>query len=927
MRIQVLGTLDVTDSDGVQLPILTQPKRLAVLVYLALARPKGEHRRDTLLAMLWPELDRERARTALNKAVHYLRSALGAEAVVRRGDERIGIDHALVESDAGRFEALLRDDPRGALELYRGELLPGFNLSDAPEFERWLDQERARLRHAAAGAAWGLAESAETRGDAVEAERWGRRAVAFDSLSESATRRLMSMLGRTGNRAGAVGAYREMRSHLSRELGLEPSAQTMALLAELSAPIATSALARPMPSGAAEVAAAEPVAADEPVSAAGVRLAAFQAFGSPAGAEIAAHLEHLLAARIEALGHPRLVAVEGGGTAVIEGRVAAFGDSVQTVLEIWHAGASRPIRVVAEGHATALMSLADDLARSVFISFCGDPERLRRAAAGSAGSLGALAAYLRGDAALRSCRFSQAVEALEEALRADPDFALAAYRLSSALAWRFDDAGAAAAARRAVDACGPLSRRNRTLLAANLELRNGRPGAAERACRTLQHGTPDDVEILHLLGKVLAAYNVGDGADVGEAREVFERVVAGQPDNVEAWLQLARIAAFSGDGPALTAVLERIPGRSAGEKDLELEVLHAFTTGDEAGVTRIIGRLRKASTLELTLVIANLADHTDLPRDPDSVERLVRLLTEPPHDSLARAWGQICLAYLHAAVGRGDRAAGALRSAARHHPPTSLVFRANFALLPGSSAGKGEMGDLVAELERWDAAAEPVVTDPVLVSQSRVYGTIRLYLLGMLRGRLGDHAGAAESVCALRGSPAPRPGATYEHLPHVLADAVEAFSHAATGRPEEAVERLEHCLEVQFGRTVVNNSPFHFRLHERYLHARLLHEVGRAGDALTAFRRFSGQCYHNVLYRGLADLGTAEVLESMGDTSGAELRRSRAHRWWTDPAVRQTMREIACAPVSRILSVDASLTPPAHAPPADPALSLALARS
>src|SRR5919205_360129 len=44
--------------------LLTQPKRLALLAYLAVATPRGFHRRDRLLGLFWPELDEERARAA-----------------------------------------------------------------------------------------------------------------------------------------------------------------------------------------------------------------------------------------------------------------------------------------------------------------------------------------------------------------------------------------------------------------------------------------------------------------------------------------------------------------------------------------------------------------------------------------------------------------------------------------------------------------------------------------------------------------------------------------------------------------------------------------------------------------------------------------------------------------------------------------------
>jgi pimeloyl-ACP methyl ester carboxylesterase len=37
--------------------VLAQPKRFALLAYLAAASPYGYHRRDTLLALFWPEAD------------------------------------------------------------------------------------------------------------------------------------------------------------------------------------------------------------------------------------------------------------------------------------------------------------------------------------------------------------------------------------------------------------------------------------------------------------------------------------------------------------------------------------------------------------------------------------------------------------------------------------------------------------------------------------------------------------------------------------------------------------------------------------------------------------------------------------------------------------------------------------------------------
>ena len=63
IELRTLGGLDLHDAQGRELRvILAASKRAALLTYLAVATPRGFHRRDTLLALLWPELDREHAR-------------------------------------------------------------------------------------------------------------------------------------------------------------------------------------------------------------------------------------------------------------------------------------------------------------------------------------------------------------------------------------------------------------------------------------------------------------------------------------------------------------------------------------------------------------------------------------------------------------------------------------------------------------------------------------------------------------------------------------------------------------------------------------------------------------------------------------------------------------------------------------------------
>ena len=77
IAFRTLGSLDLVDAGGQTLgAVLSGPKRAALLAYLAIARPRGFHRRDVLVALLWPELDQERARAALRHTLHHLRRSL-----------------------------------------------------------------------------------------------------------------------------------------------------------------------------------------------------------------------------------------------------------------------------------------------------------------------------------------------------------------------------------------------------------------------------------------------------------------------------------------------------------------------------------------------------------------------------------------------------------------------------------------------------------------------------------------------------------------------------------------------------------------------------------------------------------------------------------------------------------------------------------
>ena len=250
---RVLGALDVhaNGPDGSQ-SVLTQPKRLALLLYLALAEPRGFHSRERLMALLWPEADGASSRHSLRNALHALRQSVGDKAIVTRGEAYVGLDFSAFKCDALELRAhLAAQRVDEAVALWTGDLAPGFHVSGAPDFERWLDEQRDELRHALRAAAWKRARDLQGAGQSEIAAV--RRAVRLDPGDEPGGRWLMRLLAAGGDLGGALRVYQELADHFARELESEPLGETQALAAELRSGVgivrvpATSKVAAPAP--------------------------------------------------------------------------------------------------------------------------------------------------------------------------------------------------------------------------------------------------------------------------------------------------------------------------------------------------------------------------------------------------------------------------------------------------------------------------------------------------------------------------------------------------------------------------------------------------------------------------------------------------------------------------------------------------------
>ncbi len=217
-------------------------KMLAVLAFLALEG--GMQPRARLTALLWPELEETQARGNLRNILTYLRDALDGEAHVLIERHAIGLRDDTVRIDVRALERVSGMSPaqlEGVVRAHRGELLESFALPDAPEFEDWLATQRELLRQRFDAVLERLLELYESGDEPERALEIARRRLRLEPLNEVAHRQVIGLQLRLGNRGAALEAYRACQTVLRRELGVEPSPQTSALVAALEAGAAGSA--------------------------------------------------------------------------------------------------------------------------------------------------------------------------------------------------------------------------------------------------------------------------------------------------------------------------------------------------------------------------------------------------------------------------------------------------------------------------------------------------------------------------------------------------------------------------------------------------------------------------------------------------------------------------------------------------------------
>jgi len=911
LRLRTLGAIDLTDHDGRELRVvLQQPKRLALLAYLAVSTPRRFHRRDSLLALFWPDLDAEHARAALRRALYFLRQQLGEGVVGSRGDEELRVGDETIWCDATAFESALdAGDLAGALSLYQGHLLEGLYVAGAPEVEDWLDGARTRLRDRATDAAWRLAEAGETPPQA--AARWARRAVDLSPGDEQGICRLIALLSRQGDRTGALRAYEEFVRHLAAEYELEPSADLQKTMEGIR-------LRVDAPSH--QAVAVHPPAAGEQETATGlVAVMPFVVHGGAAYAYLAEGAMTLVSTALNGAGDlqtvdPLAVAAAVaqlpsrdessyaqlargfGAELLVEGSITEAGGRLRATAVLRCATEGRVVsRAEAERTGEAeLFDLVDDIVRQLLAARATGPEaHLARSASLTTSSIRALKAYLAAEREFHLGRHFEAIAGFEQAVAADATFALGHYRLAGALAAAAMIGPAREASARALEYLDRLTGRDRLLLQAQHAWLGGDAALAERHYDAAAVGNPDDLEAWFLLGDLMFHSNPYRGRSMVEAREPLERALRLDPRHVSTLVKLARIAALEGDDGLLDTLVSRVLELSpSSDQSLAMRALRAFTLRSEEDQRLVTAELRTARALSMAIAFTDVALYSgDLP----AATRFGRELARQARSDGLRGLAHLTLAHLELAQGRISAAWAELDRSAALAPAWTLEVRGLFAALPFLPPGAIDAGAIRAHLEAWDPAVVPPDPTFPLMLHDPIHGHLRAYLLGQIDARLDDiravHAGSE----ALAELPVPE-GA--EALVQRLARSLEGAGRELQCRPDEALRTVEGARgDVWYQWALA--SPFYAGGLDRFLRATWLEQVGRDDEALGWFGSIAERSAWELPFAAPSAFRMGKICERRGDAAGAARHYGRVVELWQDcdevlrPVVEEAARSSA----------------------------------
>jgi TolB-like protein/DNA-binding SARP family transcriptional activator/Tfp pilus assembly protein PilF len=235
IRIQLLAQFKVERSDGLLSDIAIKSKKgRALLAYLTFHLGKSLPR-ARLAALLWPDQPERVGRQSLRQILTELRDEIGPEFDQGISKEEIQLNPRLFEVDAAKFVECSKrpNDFEKAVSLYEGDLTSDLDIR-ANEFDDWLALERRKLHSLALEVFDAHARALDAHGKKEKALVVAERLLGLDPLRETTHRLIIALEAAVNGRGSALARADTFTKALSRQLGVSPEPETIALIAALA---------------------------------------------------------------------------------------------------------------------------------------------------------------------------------------------------------------------------------------------------------------------------------------------------------------------------------------------------------------------------------------------------------------------------------------------------------------------------------------------------------------------------------------------------------------------------------------------------------------------------------------------------------------------------------------------------------------------
>jgi len=571
----------------------------------------------------------------------------------------------------------------------------------------------------------------------------------------------------------------------------------------------------------------------------------------------------------------RGVSAQMGANYFILGRVEDRGGDL--VLEaVLHSSEGQPVsQAVVEGKPADLLRLLRKLSDQVQLRPLPPAEfetRLARLTRQTSRSLEALQAWLEGEQLLRRGHWDDVIGAFQRAVAADPEFALAHYRLGS-VADMVEPGLAEDSFQRALRFSDRLEPSERLLVRGRLAVQHGEWREAERLLTDATRQYPDNAEAWLQLGELYFHQNPLRARSPQEAADAFKQVLVNDPLNLEAMRHLADLAQMRGERAVVSRLTDRILALSDDPTTLAgYRLTQAWARSDRAAAEAVLASLHAQGTSKSLLRFAFVRAEWQMDgfADADAVA-----------SALAGSGALVDRAYEHhmrAAVlllrGRPQAAKEELERAADMDPASDAAYLRPWVDTLDFVPATPE------QLRASRLAAERL--DP---SRSAQLGPAREYLIGALALRAGDGAAAERAIRTLERMP---PLET-SSITADLALALRARKLAAKGEFAAALSTLER----QQLRIPARRAIFYGRLSQPWLRATLLEALGRGPEALAAYDALVFYSTVEPIFVPAAHLHKARIFAAAKDRDRAIAHYSRFLELWKDcePALEPEVKQ------------------------------------